>query len=584
MHLFRKVKLRTTPVLFIMLGLALLFPISSYSAGKTKFIVVIDAGHGGKDSGAVENQVAEKDVNLAVALKLGNLIKKNLKNTEVIYTRETDKFVSLQGRANIANKAQADLFISIHCNSVDRNNPNRSNVQGATTYVLGHHKDEDNMAVARRENNVAELDANDKLQYAKFDETKVESVIISEMSQKQNFRNSVRFAKDVQNGMQQVGRLSRGVQQAGFWVLWSTAMPSALIELDFLCNPAQAKFLASEEGQDKLAKAIYEGVRKYEMYFRQNLGTLKAAKEVAMEELKNSGKTPAKKTEEQPVLIAEVEEQEVVEPEVQPVAEQPQPSNVPEEAENVVVQNNPESSSVGNRTSRRHKASPSGQETPASGNAGMQQTAESNSNGSTGGRASRRHKVRESQVEQAVIPFEEESSTNENSGDLAMNDSSASTGESSATAPQKKLTKQEEKEFKKKDKEEKKRQEEEAKKLAKENKNKKGGKSQQPAVAATEEKGVQDSGNENLGGGRKAASKRRSQKQQITTKYTILLTTSEKKLGDKTFKDLQGVKSYREDNLFKYTVGESENREDMQKMLKEVIKDFPEAVIIEIIS
>lgn len=279
MQLIRKVSKRLTPAGILLLGLLMLFPISSYSAPKDKFVVVIDAGHGGKDPGAEENHVKEKDVNLGVALKLGQLIQKNLKDTEVIYTREDDKFVSLQGRADIANKAQADLFISIHCNSVDRNNPNRETVQGATTYVLGHNKDAANLEVARRENEVAELDENDKIRFSKFDQNQDESVIITEIVQKQNHRNSIIFARDVQNWMQNIGRQSRGVKEAGFWVLWSTAMPSALIELDFLCNPTVAKFLGSNEGQEKLAKSIYEAVRKYEEYYSKNLGRDKASKE-----------------------------------------------------------------------------------------------------------------------------------------------------------------------------------------------------------------------------------------------------------------------------------------------------------------
>lgn len=279
MQLIRKVSKRLTPAGILLLGLLMLFPISSYSAPKDKFVVVIDAGHGGKDPGAEENHVKEKDVNLGVALKLGQLIKKNLKDTEVIYTREDDKFVSLQGRADIANKAQADLFISIHCNSVDRNNPNRETVQGATTYVLGHNKDAANLEVARRENEVAELDENDKIRFSKFDQNQDESVIITEIVQKQNHRNSVIFARDVQNWMQNIGRQSRGVKEAGFWVLWSTAMPSALIELDFICNPTVAKFLGSNEGQEKLAKSIYEAVRKYEEYYSKNLGRDKVSKE-----------------------------------------------------------------------------------------------------------------------------------------------------------------------------------------------------------------------------------------------------------------------------------------------------------------
>ncbi|MCH5214862.1 MAG: N-acetylmuramoyl-L-alanine amidase [Muribaculaceae bacterium] len=261
-----------------------LSPLSAFAADKKKFVVVIDAGHGGNDYGAIEHEVNEKDVNLAVALKLGNLIKKKLKDTEVVYTRDGDYFISLQKRADIANNAKADIFISIHCNSVDKKNKNRANVVGATTYVLGRHKDADNLAVARRENSVVELDANDRAHYSEFDPSKDESHIIFEMTQKKNLQNSVRFAADVQKEMQAAGRYSRGVQQAGFWVLWSTAMPAALIELDFICNPEQAKFLKSEEGQDKLADAIFGAVKKYESYFRKSLGSAPAIVEETADE------------------------------------------------------------------------------------------------------------------------------------------------------------------------------------------------------------------------------------------------------------------------------------------------------------
>lgn len=268
-------KLRNVPLaLCLTLAVCLLFPALTYGAApKKKFVVVVDAGHGGNDTGAIENGVNEKDVNLAVALKLGQLISKKLKDTEVIYTRNTDKFISLQGRANIANNAKADIFISIHCNSVDRNNKNRTNVVGATTYVLGHHKDNDNLQVAKRENAVVELDADDSAHFSEFDPSKDESYIIFEMGQKKSFQNSIRLASDIQKEMEEAGRVSRGVQQAGFYVLWSTAMPSVLVELDFLCNPDQAQYLNSAEGQDQLAESIFNAVKKYEAYYRKNLGT-----------------------------------------------------------------------------------------------------------------------------------------------------------------------------------------------------------------------------------------------------------------------------------------------------------------------
>ena len=260
-------------MLMIIGVLVFLFPLVISAAQKTKeFVVVIDAGHGGHDAGAVDNEAKEKDINLGVALKLGNLIKTKLKNVKVIYTRDNDTFLSLQKRADVANKAGADLFISIHTNSVDASNPNRTSVAGASTYVLGLHKDSDNLGVAKRENSVIELDKNDKAKYTNFDPTKDESYIIFEMTQKKNLQNSIRLASDIQKEMEKSGRRNRGVHQAGFWVLWSTAMPAVLVELDFICNPQEAKFLNSKEGQDKLAGDIFNAVKSYEEYYRKSIG------------------------------------------------------------------------------------------------------------------------------------------------------------------------------------------------------------------------------------------------------------------------------------------------------------------------
>lgn len=237
---------------------------SGSAIGKS-FVVVIDAGHGGKDIGAADNGAKEKDINLAVAKRVGELVKKRMKNTKVLFTRDDDTFVSLQGRADIANTSKADLFISIHTNSVDKSNKNRQNVSGASVYALGLHKDENNMSVARRENSVIELEGNDyEHKYSGFDPSKDESYIIFEMAQKRNLAQSIRFANDIQkNLVDHAGRKDRGVHQAGFWVLWATSMPSVLIELDFICNPSSAKFMTSKEGVDKLSEGIFNAIRSY---------------------------------------------------------------------------------------------------------------------------------------------------------------------------------------------------------------------------------------------------------------------------------------------------------------------------------
>lgn len=264
---------------FICLLFTILMPISVNAAKDAdKFVVVLDAGHGGKDIGATDNNATEKNINLAVALKVGELCKKKLKNTKVVFTRDDDTFVSLQGRADIANREKADLFISIHTNSVDAKNKNRRTVAGATVYTQGPHKDDANQGVARRENSVIELENGYEQKYSGFDPNKDESYIIFEMAQKRNLSESNRFAKSVQENLVKIaGRKDRGVHQAGFWVLWSTSMPSVLVELDFICNPESAKFMTSEEGVNKLAEAIFKSIQVYEQNWMQNQRMLEAA-------------------------------------------------------------------------------------------------------------------------------------------------------------------------------------------------------------------------------------------------------------------------------------------------------------------
>lgn len=236
----------------------------SASAANPDFTVVIDAGHGGHDTGATDNGAREKDINLAVALKLGEKIKKGMKDVKVIYTRDDDTFRTLQERADIANNAKGNLFISIHTNSIDKNNPRRLTVQGSQVYALGLHKDASNMKVAQRENSVITLEKDYKTAYQGFDPNKDESYIIFEMAQKKNLSKSLKFAKDVEKELvSTAGRCDRGVHQAGFWVLWATSMPAVLVELDFICNPSSARFMTSKEGQDKLAKSIFNAVKDF---------------------------------------------------------------------------------------------------------------------------------------------------------------------------------------------------------------------------------------------------------------------------------------------------------------------------------
>ncbi len=273
--------------------IALLAGLSSARAADPEFTIVIDAGHGGKDVGAVDNGVKEKDVNLGVALKLAKLVKDNHKNIKVVLTRNSDTFLSLQERANVANKAKADLFISIHTNSVDLKNPNRKSISGASTYTLGLHKDKDNMDVARRENSVMTYEADYQSAYSGFDPNSDESYIIFEMAQKANLSQSVKFAEAVQRQMVKVaGRTDRGVKQAGFWVLWATSMPSVLVELDFITNPTVAEFIGSDSGQKKLATAISNAVDTY-------FSALSAERKTARRQSASTAKAPAASAAEQ---------------------------------------------------------------------------------------------------------------------------------------------------------------------------------------------------------------------------------------------------------------------------------------------
>lgn len=263
-----KLKKRTLYNIFV----ALIMLSVCFSLSAKDFVVVIDAGHGGHDHGAIDNGVREKSVNLGVALKLGDMIKTQLKDVKVVYTRDDDTFLSLQARANVANKAHGDLFISIHTNSVDKKNRNRKKITGASTYTLGLHKTDENLAVAKRENSVMVLEEDYTTTYQGFDPNSTESYIMFELNQNKHMEQSVAFAQLVQNRMiKDAGRADKGVRQAGFWVLAATSMPAVLVELDFICNPDAAEFLGSGNGQTKFAKAIFNAFRQYKDAYDKQL-------------------------------------------------------------------------------------------------------------------------------------------------------------------------------------------------------------------------------------------------------------------------------------------------------------------------
>jgi len=224
------------------------------------YTIVIDAGHGGKDPGAQTKTAKEKNINLAVALAFGKLVEQNCPNVKVVYTRKTDVFVELDERANIANRAKADLFISIHTNSTAA----KVGPRGTETYTLGMHRAADNLAVAKRENSVITLENDYEQKYEGFDPNSSESYIIFELMQDKNMESSVKLAGLIQKQFRSyAGRVDKGVHQAGFLVLRATSMPSVLVELGYINNPNEAAYLTSTAGVNALAKSIYNAFVAY---------------------------------------------------------------------------------------------------------------------------------------------------------------------------------------------------------------------------------------------------------------------------------------------------------------------------------
>lgn len=230
------------------------------SAAPKQFTLVIDAGHGGHDAGAIGAFSKEKDINLRTALAFGRYVETNCPDVRVIYTRKTDVFVTLGGRADIANKAKADLFISIHTNSLPKGHVGR----GLETYTLGMHRAGENLDVAKRENSVILVEKDYKERYEGFDPNSAESYIIFEFMQDHNMARSVELARLVQsNACRTANRQNKGVKQAGFLVLRETSMPSCLIELGFISTPDEERFLNTQAGIDNIARGIYQAFAAY---------------------------------------------------------------------------------------------------------------------------------------------------------------------------------------------------------------------------------------------------------------------------------------------------------------------------------
>lgn len=245
--------------LYIVLFVAFLPTVAWSNAEKRNFTLVIDAGHGGHDAGAVGAYSKEKDINLRVALAFGKLVEENCHNVKVVYTRKTDVFIPLQRRADIANNNKADLFISVHTNAL----PAGRLAYGSETYTLGMARANANLAVAKRENAVITLENDYKTTYQGFDPNKAESYVIFEFMQDKYMKQSVDLASCIQKQYVSTGRPNKGVHQAGFLVLRNTSMPSVLTELGFITTPAEETYLNSQQGVMELSRSIYNGFLAY---------------------------------------------------------------------------------------------------------------------------------------------------------------------------------------------------------------------------------------------------------------------------------------------------------------------------------
>lgn len=266
-------RLTTLQISIFLFGLMLLnAPCDSFGQNKN-FTVVIDPGHGGRDPGAIGFGTREKDIVLAVGQKLGDLIKANYQDVNVVYTRSTDKFIDLNVRAEIANKAKANLFISLHCNALDKN---KVSPRGVETYVLGLHRSKDNLNVAKAENAVILYEQDYSTKYQGFDPNEPESYIMFEFMTDQYLNQSINFASLVQNRLvNNAKRVNRNVRQAGFLVLRDVAMPSVLVEIGYITNAEDHKYMKSASGQNAIANAVYLAFKDYKYNYdkKNNLMT-----------------------------------------------------------------------------------------------------------------------------------------------------------------------------------------------------------------------------------------------------------------------------------------------------------------------
>jgi len=316
----------------------------AYESGD--FILVIDPGHGGRDYGAPGSKSKEKNINLDVALRLGELIMAKHPDVKVIFTRKTDRFVDLKERSDLANREKADLFISIHTNATVSRTP-----YGAETYSLGLARTEDNLEVAKRENSAILFEDNYKRKYEGFDPTSSESYIIFELIQNKYMEKSVSFASMIQNELKNSAkRADRGVRQAGFLVLRETSMPSVLVELGFISNPTEEAFLMSDVGKQSLANSLFNAFTQYKSdYDRKTGGNYYAAMQPETTK-KTPPPAPAKTEPKQTTTQTpktNVEPKPVQQPKGTPPPKQPEPKSPP-----VVTQKKEEVTNKGEITNK----------------------------------------------------------------------------------------------------------------------------------------------------------------------------------------------------------------------------------------
>ena len=308
--------------------------LTSFAANRN-FTLVIDAGHGGHDAGARGAISMEKNINLSVALQFGRYVEKYMPEVRVIYTRKTDKFVSLIERANIANRANADLFISVHTNAL----PAGKIARGFETYTLGMHRAKDNLDVAMRENSVISMEKDYKQTYQGFDPKSSESYIIFEFIQGKNMERSVELARMIQRKVcDNANRPDKGVHQAGFLVLRETSMPSCLIELGFITTPDEERILNNSDRVNEIAKSIYDGFAQYRnKYDKRVTVPYRPLQSGDVEELKEQ----ESQTQDEPLKRAEVQKRS--EPQKNTgVQKRTEPQKKAEVQKRVVAQKKPE--------------------------------------------------------------------------------------------------------------------------------------------------------------------------------------------------------------------------------------------------